>query len=214
KCVYQPMTSVGQLPSTPVLPSPSFFTGMVDLSSSLTERFLCMASFFRAPLSPGTPRRISGKMCYVQWPSTLVDGLPPVPFPQTHTPSVRRPEDMILFHMSPAIGVPQPAAAHRSLPMLSCWLSPWNWTMKGKTENMACKGTQTTAQSFSSTQSASQPCSSTEPTISQTSIDPTEPCTSTDPAMGQLSSGPVQPSATSQPSVAVSSLRSLLVGRQ
>ncbi|XP_067116631.1 LOW QUALITY PROTEIN: UPF0524 protein C3orf70 homolog [Osmerus mordax] len=81
KYVYQPMTSVCQLPSTPVPASPSSHTHTTDLSVSLADRYLSTASAFQAPPCPPSPKfclisdlfhddylvkRINGKMCYVQ----------------------------------------------------------------------------------------------------------------------------------------------------
>ncbi|XP_036428993.1 UPF0524 protein C3orf70 homolog B [Colossoma macropomum] len=103
KYVYQPMTSVGQLPSTAIPAAPTFYTDTIDLTISLTERFLRIAPCFRPPLYPESPRycniaelfiddyivkRINGKMCYVQRPPPLTDAPPnPPPLappPQTH----------------------------------------------------------------------------------------------------------------------------------
>lgn len=100
------MTSVGQLPSTAIPASPSFYMDTIDLSISLTERFLRIAPCFRPPLYPETPRycnigelfiddyivkRINGKMCYVQRPAPLMEAPPapplPSPPPQTHPSS-------------------------------------------------------------------------------------------------------------------------------
>ncbi|XP_017313645.1 UPF0524 protein C3orf70 homolog [Ictalurus punctatus] len=87
KYVYQPMTSVCQLPTTPVPASPSDNTDTINLSISLTERLLRTAPKFRAPPCPESPRfciisdlfvddyivkRINGKMCYVQRPPAAV----------------------------------------------------------------------------------------------------------------------------------------------
>ncbi|XP_061091740.1 UPF0524 protein C3orf70 homolog B [Conger conger] len=89
KYVYQPMTSVCQLPSTPVPATPSGSRDTIHLSVSLTERFLRTAPCFLPPPCPESPRycvisdlfvddyivkRINGKMCYVQRP-------PPAPAP-------------------------------------------------------------------------------------------------------------------------------------
>ncbi|XP_039612276.1 UPF0524 protein C3orf70 homolog B [Polypterus senegalus] len=101
KYVYQPMTPVGQLPSTCVPAKPVDFTDTIDLSSSLMERFLKMASFFKAPVYPESPKyclisdlfiddyqvkRINGKMCYVQRPPSL-----PSISPQSQASGVRPP---------------------------------------------------------------------------------------------------------------------------
>ncbi|XP_007246716.2 UPF0524 protein C3orf70 homolog [Astyanax mexicanus] len=90
KYVYQPMTSVCQLPSTSVPATPSDNTHTMNLSISLTERLLRTASNFKAPPCPESPKfcvisdlfiddyivkRINGKMCYVQRPP------PPMPSP-------------------------------------------------------------------------------------------------------------------------------------
>ncbi|XP_072541442.1 UPF0524 protein C3orf70 homolog B [Salminus brasiliensis] len=105
KYVYQPMTSVGELPSTAIPAAPSFYTDTIDLSISLTERFLRIAPCFRAPLYPESPRycniaelfiddyivkRINGKMCYVQRPAPIMD-----------TPSTSGPQAQPL-HTQPA----------------------------------------------------------------------------------------------------------------
>ncbi|KAG9340836.1 hypothetical protein JZ751_020028 [Albula glossodonta] len=90
KYVYQPMTSVCQLPSTPVPVVPSDCSDTIHLSVSLTERFLRTAPCFLPPPCPESPKycvisdlfvddyivkRINGKMCYVQRPP------PPMPVP-------------------------------------------------------------------------------------------------------------------------------------
>ncbi|XP_049341193.1 UPF0524 protein C3orf70 homolog B [Astyanax mexicanus] len=100
KYVYQPMTSVGQLPSTTIPAAPSFYTDTIDLSISLTERFLRIAPCFRPPLYPEYPRycniaelfiddyivkRINGKMCYVQRPVPQMEA-PPTPHPHAPPP--------------------------------------------------------------------------------------------------------------------------------
>ncbi|KAG5852490.1 hypothetical protein ANANG_G00062980 [Anguilla anguilla] len=79
KYVYQPMTSVCQLPSTPVPATPSGIRNTIHLSVSLTERFLRTAPCFLPPPCPESPKycvisdlfiddyivkRINGKMCY------------------------------------------------------------------------------------------------------------------------------------------------------
>ncbi|MBN3318932.1 CC70B protein, partial [Atractosteus spatula] len=89
KYVYQPMTNVGQLPSTPVPAAPSDYTNTINLSVSLTERFLKTAPCFQPPPCPESPKycliselfiddyqvkRINGKMCYVQRPSPQASG--------------------------------------------------------------------------------------------------------------------------------------------
>ncbi|KAB5523521.1 hypothetical protein PHYPO_G00153490 [Pangasianodon hypophthalmus] len=90
------MTSVCQLPTTPVPASPSDHTDTINLSISLTERLLRTAPKFRAPPCPESPRfciisdlfvddyivkRINGKMCYVQRP------LAAVPVPRERAPA-------------------------------------------------------------------------------------------------------------------------------
>ncbi|KAI4884465.1 hypothetical protein NFI96_020283 [Prochilodus magdalenae] len=100
KYVYQPMTSLGQLPSTAIPAAPTFYTDTIDLTISLTERFLRIAPCFRPPLYPESPRycniaelfiddyivkRINGKMCYVQRPTGAPPSTPPsTPPPQAH----------------------------------------------------------------------------------------------------------------------------------
>uniref|UniRef100_A0A674AI77 Chromosome 3 open reading frame 70 n=1 Tax=Salmo trutta TaxID=8032 RepID=A0A674AI77_SALTR len=81
KYVYQPMTSVCQLPSTAVPFDPSESPPTMNLSVSLTERFLKIAPCFQSPPYLQSPKycviadlfiddyivkRINGKMCYVQ----------------------------------------------------------------------------------------------------------------------------------------------------
>lgn len=100
KYVYQPMTSVCQLPSTSVPVAPSGHTHTMNLSISLAERFLRTAPKFQAPPCPESPKfcvisdlfvddymvkRINGKMCYVQRPP------PPTPNP-THQPQTPAPQ--------------------------------------------------------------------------------------------------------------------------
>nr|XP_021336258.1 UPF0524 protein C3orf70 homolog A isoform X1 [Danio rerio] len=100
KYVYQPMTSVCQLPSTAVPVAPSGHTHTMNLSISLAERFLRTAPKFQAPPCPESPKfcvisdlfvddymvkRINGKMCYVQRPP------PPTPNP-THQPQTAAPQ--------------------------------------------------------------------------------------------------------------------------
>ncbi|XP_030636790.1 UPF0524 protein C3orf70 homolog A [Chanos chanos] len=109
KYVYQPMTSVCQLPSTPVPAAPTSLAHTMDLSVSLTERFLRTAPQFRAPPCPDSPKfciisdlfiddyivkRINGKMCYVQRP------LPPVPAPpqQAQNPAPPPPQRAVQKH--------------------------------------------------------------------------------------------------------------------
>ncbi|XP_036396592.1 UPF0524 protein C3orf70 homolog A-like [Megalops cyprinoides] len=97
KYVYQPMTSVCQLPSTPVPAAPSDYTDTIDLSISLMERFLKTAPSFQPPPCPESPKycvisdlfiddyivkRINGKMCYVQRPPPPPPRPPP---PQQHS---------------------------------------------------------------------------------------------------------------------------------
>ncbi|KAL2081020.1 hypothetical protein ACEWY4_022873 [Coilia grayii] len=101
KYVYQPMTRVGQLPSTTVPLGPSDPTDTIDLSISLTERFLRIAPWFQPPPCPESPRycvisdlfiddyvvkRINGKMCYVQRPPPMMPLAPPhmPPHPPHH----------------------------------------------------------------------------------------------------------------------------------
>uniref|UniRef100_W5K7P6 Chromosome 3 open reading frame 70 n=1 Tax=Astyanax mexicanus TaxID=7994 RepID=W5K7P6_ASTMX len=110
KYVYQPMTSVGQLPSTAIPAAPSFYTDTIDLSISLTERFLRIAPCFRPPLYPEYPRycniaelfiddyivkRINGKMCYVQRPVPQMEEgeeqhMPPLIHVKSDSASFRR----------------------------------------------------------------------------------------------------------------------------
>ncbi|KAM3862543.1 UPF0524 protein C3orf70 homolog A-like [Diretmus argenteus] len=108
KYVYQPMTSVLNLPSTLVPSSPSEHSPSFSLSISLAERFLGSASALVAPATPNlctiaelfaedyTVKRIHGKMCYVQrlpltpppkTPATLA--MPPslLSSPEPHRPT-------------------------------------------------------------------------------------------------------------------------------
>ncbi|XP_051983596.1 UPF0524 protein C3orf70 homolog [Xyrauchen texanus] len=100
KYVYQPMTSVCQLPSTSVPVAPSDHTHTMNLSISLTERFLRTAPKFRTPPCQESPKfcvisdlfvddymvkRINGKMCYVQRP-------PPPTAKPTHKPQTPAPQ--------------------------------------------------------------------------------------------------------------------------
>ncbi|KAJ3591660.1 hypothetical protein NHX12_006792 [Muraenolepis orangiensis] len=115
KYVYQPMTSVGQLPSTAVPPGTT-----MDLSVALAERFLKMAPCFRSPPHLQSPKycviadlfvddyivkRINGKMCYVQRPAppdpphpppassdTSAPKVPPLPSTPPQTPTPATPE--------------------------------------------------------------------------------------------------------------------------
>ncbi|XP_046903000.1 UPF0524 protein C3orf70 homolog A-like [Hypomesus transpacificus] len=110
KYVYQPMTSVCQLPSTPVPLSETEFASTIDLSVMLAERFLKIAPCFQSPPLLESPKyciitdlfvddyivkRINGKMCYVQRP------LPPIPEPPT-----------------PLLAPPAPAPASLAAPAL------------------------------------------------------------------------------------------------
>ncbi|KAJ8003388.1 hypothetical protein DPEC_G00147810 [Dallia pectoralis] len=102
KYVYQPMTNVCHLPSTPVPVTVTDHAHTMDLTVLLAERFLRTAPAFQTPPCPESPRfcvisdlfvddymvkRINGKMCYVQrpHPSTI-----PSP-PQSHPPRQRNP---------------------------------------------------------------------------------------------------------------------------
>ena len=93
--MYQPMTSVCQLPSTVVPLATTEYSATMDLSVSLAERFLKMAPCFQSPPHLRSPKycviadlfvddyivkRINGKMCYVQRPP------PPLPDPPHPTP--------------------------------------------------------------------------------------------------------------------------------
>ncbi|XP_070979135.1 UPF0524 protein C3orf70 homolog B [Oncorhynchus clarkii lewisi] len=95
KYVYQPMTSVCQLPSTAVPSDPSESPPTMNLSVSLTERFLKIAPCFQSPPFLQSPKycviadlfiddyivkRINGKMCYVQ------RSPPPIPDPPAAAP--------------------------------------------------------------------------------------------------------------------------------
>uniref|UniRef100_G3NRP9 Zgc:162707 n=1 Tax=Gasterosteus aculeatus TaxID=69293 RepID=G3NRP9_GASAC len=83
KYVYQPMTNVCQLPTTAVPAVGTEYSGTMDLSVALAERFLKLAPCFQSPPHLESPKycviadlfvddyvvkRINGKMCYVQRP--------------------------------------------------------------------------------------------------------------------------------------------------
>ncbi|XP_073489536.1 UPF0524 protein C3orf70 homolog [Aquarana catesbeiana] len=101
KYVYQPMTPVEQLPSTQIPVEPQEHTDTIQISVSLAEQFLKVASSFQPPFIPESPRYctisdlfldnyqvkcINGKMCYVQRQQ-------PLPPPPPAQPCVRsRPE--------------------------------------------------------------------------------------------------------------------------
>ncbi|MBN3295191.1 CC70A protein, partial [Amia calva] len=105
KYVYQPMTNVVQLPSTPVPATPSDNTDTIDLSMSLTKRFLKTAPCFQPPPYPESPKycliselfiddyqvkRINGKMCYVQRPPPTAPAAQPTQLhPQPHSQAAR-----------------------------------------------------------------------------------------------------------------------------
>lgn len=104
------MTNVAQLPSTPVPAAPSDCTDTIDLSISLTERFLRISPCFLPPPCPESPKycniaelfiddyivkRINGKMCYVQRPPihTEAPSTPPQINPASLTPQKQHTED-------------------------------------------------------------------------------------------------------------------------
>ncbi|KAM9485933.1 UPF0524 protein C3orf70 homolog B [Salvelinus alpinus] len=106
KYVYQPMTSVCQLPSTAVPSDPSESPATMNLSVSLTEHFLKIAPCFQSPPYLQSPKycviadlfiddyivkRINGKMCYVQHkhhhPSPVDKHHHPSPVDKPHHPS-------------------------------------------------------------------------------------------------------------------------------
>ncbi|XP_059896757.1 UPF0524 protein C3orf70 homolog A-like [Gadus macrocephalus] len=112
KYVYQPMTSVCQLPSTVVPPASTEHSATMELSVSLAQRFLKLAPCFQPPPHLQSPRycviadlfvddyivkRINGKMCYVQRPPPRLPDLPPSTDPAV--PGTRPP---------PAPGPPTP----------------------------------------------------------------------------------------------------------
>ncbi|XP_067114886.1 UPF0524 protein C3orf70 homolog B-like [Osmerus mordax] len=116
KYVYQPMTSVCQLPSTPVPSAETEFASTIELSVLLAERFLKIAPCFQSPPLLESPKyciiadlfvddyivkRINGKMCYVQRPP------PPIPEPPTPPPA-------------PPAPAPAPLAAPALLPPPPC----------------------------------------------------------------------------------------------
>ncbi|XP_012697099.2 UPF0524 protein C3orf70 homolog B-like [Clupea harengus] len=135
KYVYQPMTRVGQLPSTAVPPGPSEPTDTISLSISLTERFLRIAPWFLPPPCPDSPRycvisdlfiddyvvkRINGKMCYVQRPPPPMMPVapPPIqPHPRPPTPPPSQPQPQ---PPCPAYRIAQEEAPPLGPPPQSC----------------------------------------------------------------------------------------------
>ncbi|XP_036815420.1 UPF0524 protein C3orf70 homolog B [Oncorhynchus mykiss] len=124
KYVYQPMTSVCQLPSTAVPSDPSESPPTMNLSVSLTERFLKIAPCFQSPPFLQSPKycviadlfiddyivkRINGKMCYVQ------RSPPPIPDP----PAAAPPHDREHHHHSPVDKLKGPKMDHCSSPSSS-----------------------------------------------------------------------------------------------
>ncbi|XP_056146073.1 UPF0524 protein C3orf70 homolog B [Lampris incognitus] len=108
KYVYQPMTSVCQLPSTAVPPVATEYSNTINLSVSLAERFLKIAPCFQSPPHLESPKycviadlfvddyvvkRINGKMCYVQRPPPP---LPEPPHPATPPPPAPPAPQMLL----------------------------------------------------------------------------------------------------------------------
>ncbi|XP_040056527.1 UPF0524 protein C3orf70 homolog A [Gasterosteus aculeatus] len=103
KYVYQPMTNVCQLPTTAVPAVGTEYSGTMDLSVALAERFLKLAPCFQSPPHLESPKycviadlfvddyvvkRINGKMCYVQRPPPSIPeppraSTPPAPAPST-----------------------------------------------------------------------------------------------------------------------------------
>ncbi|KAM8855200.1 UPF0524 protein C3orf70 homolog B [Spinachia spinachia] len=103
KYVYQPMTNVCQLPTTTVPAVETEYSGTMDMSVALAERFLKLAPCFQSPPHLESPKycviadlfvddyivkRINGKMCYVQRPSPSIPeppraSTPPPPAPST-----------------------------------------------------------------------------------------------------------------------------------
>ncbi|XP_052004002.1 UPF0524 protein C3orf70 homolog B-like [Xyrauchen texanus] len=137
KYVYQPMTSVGQLPSTPVPAAPSDCTDTIDLSISLTERFLRISPCFLPPTYPESPKYcniaelfiddyivkcINGKMCYVQRPPVHMEA-PPTPPPAYPIPQKEHVEDRqtvdIVKGPKPVDTVKGPKMVHCSSPSSS-----------------------------------------------------------------------------------------------
>uniref|UniRef100_A0A667YPN9 Chromosome 3 open reading frame 70 n=1 Tax=Myripristis murdjan TaxID=586833 RepID=A0A667YPN9_9TELE len=129
KYVYQPMTSVCQLPSTAVPPVATEYSNTINLSVSLAERFLKIAPCFQSPPHLESPKycviadlfvddyivkRINGKMCYVQRPP------PPLPEPP-HPPTQPRqpPAHTEHKHPGPVDKVKGPKMDHCSSPSSS-----------------------------------------------------------------------------------------------
>ncbi|KAG7280413.1 hypothetical protein CRUP_028153 [Coryphaenoides rupestris] len=129
KYVYQPMTSVCQLPSTVVPPATTEYSATMDLSVSLAERFLKMAPCFQSPPHLQSPKyciiadlfvddyivkRINGKMCYVQRPPPALPE-PPHPTPpcsDQSAPKSRTPP-------APAPQTPTPPSPPSPAPQIS-----------------------------------------------------------------------------------------------
>ncbi|XP_031662169.1 UPF0524 protein C3orf70 homolog B [Oncorhynchus kisutch] len=129
KYVYQPMTSVCQLPSTAVPSDPSESPPTMNLSVSLTERFLKIAPCFQSPPFLQSPKycviadlfiddyivkRINGKMCYVQ------RSPPPIPDPPAAAPPPAAPPPAREHHHhSPVDKLKGPKMDHCSSPSSS-----------------------------------------------------------------------------------------------
>ncbi len=133
KYVYQPMTSVCQLPSTLVPVAPSGHTHTMNLSISLAERFLRTAPKFQAPPCPESPKfcviselfvddymikRINGKMCYVQRPPPPTPNPTPQPAPQRTNKHTRQAVPTIK-HGQPNEKISGPKMDHCSSPSSS-----------------------------------------------------------------------------------------------
>ncbi|XP_077128237.1 UPF0524 protein C3orf70 homolog [Ranitomeya variabilis] len=124
KYVYQPMTPVEQLPSTEIPVEPQEETNTMQISVSLAEQFLKVASSFQPPFIPESPRYctisdlfldnyqvkcINGKMCYVQ--------RQPPPPPPSIPPCIRsRPEREFLQEVYPPKDTEGPKIDHCSSP--------------------------------------------------------------------------------------------------
>ncbi|KAJ8352332.1 hypothetical protein SKAU_G00238080 [Synaphobranchus kaupii] len=136
KYVYQPMTSVCQLPSTLVPATPSGSRDTIHLSVSLTERFLRTAPCLLTPSCPESPKycvisdlfiddyivkRINGKMCYVQRPPPPLPAPAPAPPPPQLPPQLQPGQALRAVH---AEGKRAPSAEKAQAPKMDHCTSP------------------------------------------------------------------------------------------
>ncbi|XP_078144787.1 UPF0524 protein C3orf70 homolog [Centroberyx gerrardi] len=135
KYLYQPMTSVFNLPSTSVPSSPSEYSPSFSLSVSLAERFLRSASSMVAPATPPTPKlciiaelfmddyvvkRINGKMCYVQrlplTPPPKTQAIPAKPLSMLSSPESGHPTPIHQSHLYPQPSNQNPPQTRKPYP--------------------------------------------------------------------------------------------------